>query len=120
LGRRLGGRLVGAKKDWRGVFAGVYTAERFAAAFAADSCRRVFPGVPAMMEKIRPVILTAFAVGGFALSHAAAADLKPVDLGGKFEVFALHPETGDLAALDAKASTVTLFRSDFLTGKSTQ
>ncbi len=48
---------------------------------------------------------------------SAAEEVTTVDLAGKFVDFALNPETGDLAAIDPKANTVTLFREAFLTGK---
>lgn len=64
--------------------------------------------------------ITVFTFALLPMIAAAAAEVSSVDLGGKFGAFALNPETGDLAAIDPKASTITIFRSEFLSGQATE
>lgn len=52
----------------------------------------------------------------FSVSDPVNAEVKLVKLPAAYANFALNPETGDVAALDPNANTVTLFRRAFLTG----
>src|SRR4051812_9279313 len=61
---------------------------------------------------VAAVVLAAMLV----VPKSANAEVRLIKLPSAYANFALNPETGDVAALDSSANTVSLFRRAFLTG----
>ncbi|MFN3165518.1 MAG: YncE family protein [Phycisphaeraceae bacterium] len=66
----------------------------------------------------RPAVYLALSVFAIVLAHATRAQvLVPTQLPGDYADFALHPPTGDLAALEPEADTLVVFdREDLANG----
>lgn len=61
-------------------------------------------------------IVLAVALTHCLLSSLMAEEVKAIKLASQFSDFAVDPETGNVAAIDPKASTIELFRAAFLDG----